>query len=338
MKRRSRAIESMNLSFLDVISCGFGSIILLLVLTKVFDPMVFDKTIADLDGYLAELEQTLVTLRGETLLLNRNLLRKEDFKTARIDALTSSKARLAARETAIIDNTESTAVQQQLKLRLESLNSGLDIQKQGLLAQYQDSKNESVIGGIPLDSEYVIFVIDASPSMTDYGAWTTVVKKMEEVLEIYPNLKGIQVMDSGGRYMFPAYTDQWVTDTPVMRQEIIKRLKTWFVSSPSSPVKGITKAIATFYRPGLEIAVWVVGDAFNPFDSGRFNTPLKVIKAVRRINRPREGGRRSVRIHGLGFPVHFVEEVRLEDAYAFSTLMRALCEENDGAFIAIDRY
>ena len=119
--------------------------------------MVFDKTIADLDGYLAELEQTLVTLRGETLLLNRNLLRKQDVKTARIDALTSSKARLAARETAIIDNTESTAVQQQLKLRLESLNSGLDIQKQGLLAQYQDSKNESVIGGIPLDSEYVIF-------------------------------------------------------------------------------------------------------------------------------------------------------------------------------------
>ena len=87
---------------------------------------------------------------------------------------------------------------------------------------------------------------------------------MEEVLEIYPNLKGIQVMDSGGRYMFPAYTDQWVTDTPVMRQEIIKRLKTWFVISPSSPVKGITKAIATFYRPGLEIAVWVVGDAFKP--------------------------------------------------------------------------
>ena len=339
MKRRSRAIESMNLSFLDVISCGFGSIILLLVLTKVFDPMVFDKTIADLDGYLAELEQTLVTLRGETLLLNRNLLRKQDVKTARIDALTSSKARLAARETAIIDNTESTAVQQQLKLRLESLNSGLDEQKQGLLAQYQDSKNESVIGGIPLDSEYVIFIVDASGSMTEEGAWQLVVQKMKEVLNIYPQLKGIQVMNSGGKYLFQAYQGQWIADTPKMRVSIIERLINWRLISPSSPVVGITKAISTFYRPGREIAIWVSGDAFNPRDSGSLNTPLKVLKAVRRINRPREDGRKSVRIHGIGFPIHFSKPYYAdEEAYAFSTLMRALCEENDGAFVAISRY
>ena len=80
--------------------------------------MVFDKTVADLDGYLAELEQTLVTLRGETLLLNRNLLRKQDFKTARIAALTSSKARFAARETAIIDYTESSSSTATVKTKI----------------------------------------------------------------------------------------------------------------------------------------------------------------------------------------------------------------------------
>ena len=45
MKRRTREVEGMSLSFLDVISCGFGALILLLVLTKVFDPVIFDETI-----------------------------------------------------------------------------------------------------------------------------------------------------------------------------------------------------------------------------------------------------------------------------------------------------
>ena len=41
MSRKRRDTEGISLSFLDVISCGFGALILLLVLTKVFEPIVF---------------------------------------------------------------------------------------------------------------------------------------------------------------------------------------------------------------------------------------------------------------------------------------------------------
>ena len=88
MKRRTREVEGMSLSFLDVISCGFGALILLLVLTKVFDPVIFDETLEDLDGYLAQLEQTLLDLKGETRDLNRDLLRREDLQAEKVDALT----------------------------------------------------------------------------------------------------------------------------------------------------------------------------------------------------------------------------------------------------------
>ena len=74
MKRKLREVGGMSLSFLDVISCGFGALILLLVLTKVYDPVVFDPSITDLDGYLKELEETLAALKGETRVRNRNLL------------------------------------------------------------------------------------------------------------------------------------------------------------------------------------------------------------------------------------------------------------------------
>lgn len=55
--RNRREIEGISLSFLDVISCGFGAIILLLVLTKVFEPVVIEDTISNLEGYLAALQE-----------------------------------------------------------------------------------------------------------------------------------------------------------------------------------------------------------------------------------------------------------------------------------------
>ena len=40
--RRRRSVEVFSLSFLDCICCGFGAIILLLVLTEVGRPVVVD--------------------------------------------------------------------------------------------------------------------------------------------------------------------------------------------------------------------------------------------------------------------------------------------------------
>ena len=59
MKKGRREIEGIAYLFLDVISCGFGAIILLLVLTKVFEPIVIEESIDNLGGYLATLEQDL---------------------------------------------------------------------------------------------------------------------------------------------------------------------------------------------------------------------------------------------------------------------------------------
>ena len=69
--RNRREIEGISLSFLDVISCGFGAIILLLVLTKVFEPVVIEDTVSNLEGYLATLQEELFDLRGEAKDINR---------------------------------------------------------------------------------------------------------------------------------------------------------------------------------------------------------------------------------------------------------------------------
>ena len=96
MKKGRREIEGISLSFLDVISCGFGAIILLLVLTKVFEPIVIEESIDNLGGYLATLEQDLFDLRGESRDINRRMLRREDQQVKELDRLNLLNAQLEA--------------------------------------------------------------------------------------------------------------------------------------------------------------------------------------------------------------------------------------------------
>ena len=71
--RRRRNIEAFSLSFLDCICCGFGAIILLLVLSKIYEPVIIEKTQDDLESLIALLQQELFDIRGETATINRDL-------------------------------------------------------------------------------------------------------------------------------------------------------------------------------------------------------------------------------------------------------------------------
>jgi len=50
MTKRRRNVDAFSLSFLDCICCGFGAIILLLVLSKIYEPMIIEKTQDDLES------------------------------------------------------------------------------------------------------------------------------------------------------------------------------------------------------------------------------------------------------------------------------------------------
>ncbi len=93
MRNRRRQIEVFNLSFLDVISCGFGAIILLLVISKISEPRVIEQSNLDLSGLVVRLEGELHEIRGETQIFNRQLIAKQEQLSAHKEKL----ARLAGR-------------------------------------------------------------------------------------------------------------------------------------------------------------------------------------------------------------------------------------------------
>ncbi|MCZ6502260.1 MAG: VWA domain-containing protein [Gammaproteobacteria bacterium] len=332
MRRRRREIEGVSLSFLDVISCGFGAIILMLVLTKVFEPIILEDTIENLQGYLAVLQQDLFEIRGESKALNREMVRKEDKQEEELKELAHVKADLSALQSKFDATIDKSKVDNVIEGRLARAKQSLTAEMEALLADYKKSLDDNKIGGIPVDSEYVIFIIDTSGSMYNY-AWPLVLQKVSETLDVYPRLKGIQVMNDMGNYMFSQYTNDWIPDTAARRRAIIERLRSWNVFSNSSPVEGITKAISTFYKPGRKISLFVFGDEF----SGR--SIQSVVDIVDRINREDAAGNRMVRIHAIGFPVQFANPPRYQDTgIKFAILMRILCERNGGTFVGLNDF
>jgi len=328
--KKRRQAQVFNLSFLDVVSCGFGAIILLLVLTKSSELVVLEEVSENLESMVVDLEQRVQEIRGESRVLNQRLtdvreqLSEERDKVARLQGdLKLVKGEFAATKAdSTVQNTVAGA--------LSSARQELSAEMKRLLGEaFRRSPRDNVVGGIPVDSEYIIFIIDTSGSMRDY-AWDLVLRKVRETLDIYPSVKGIQVMNDMGEYMFTQYAGKWIPDTPARRQAVLSRLAGWQAFSNSSPVEGIETAVRTFYAPDKKISLYVFGDEFSGGSMDR------VVDVVDSINRPDAKGVRRVRIHAVGFPVQFLRPYPLQTTgIRFATLMRELCRRNGGTFVGL---
>ncbi len=333
MKRRERRpVEVFSLSFLDCICCGFGAIILLFVLNKMGEPMALEQSRRDLQGLLARLEEELHEIRGETTVLDRSLrgrevqLSEEQRKVARLQGdLSNVQGRFQA-------SKELSSVQDIIQGRLLAAQQELSEEMKRLQQQRSEAYQRPVdapIGGIPVDSEYIIFVIDTSGSMQRF-AWATMQHKMGEVLDAYPKVKGLQIMSDEGGYMFTSYAGKWIPDTPARRQAIRERLRSWNAFSNSSPVEGIEVAIKSFWSADRKISIYVLGDEFTG------DSVDDALQSIDRLNRSVRG-ERKVRIHAIGFPTVFGQSYFPETTgIRFATLMRLVCERNGGAFVALN--
>lgn len=327
-RKRNRGNEVFSLSFLDVISCGFGAIVLLLVITKTAEPTIVRERGQGLESLAEELADRLPQLEKE----------QESLQ----DKLAAQRVRLAEarRQVAELAPRASQAAAARAESRLEAqaaaaIEARLARARQELTAEMERlfaagaRVRDSAVGGIPVDSEYIIFVIDTSGSMHRF-AWPLMITKLRETLEVYPRVKGIQIMNDMGNYMFSQYAGEWIPDTPGRRKAIIEMLTTWQPFSNSSPVEGITRAIRAFAAPDKRISIYVFGDEFTG------NSIQSALDTVARINPKDAQGRSQVRIHAVGFPVQFTPSGGIgTTGIRFATLMRSLTEANGGTFVGL---
>jgi hypothetical protein len=326
-RAKRRETEVFSISFLDCITCGLGSVVLLLVLSDVRSPESQEKQ-KDLQAQMVKLKDELIDITAQRDELDQRLrdrkiqLSDEKLRVAKLQAdLSKVRGQYNA------SKKEADAVNE-IEGKLVSAQQTLTEEMKRLLAQKGDfrRKKDDAIGGIPVDSEYIIFIIDTSGSMFNYG-WNMMLKTVEETLDVYPTVKGLQVMSDEGGYLFPGYRGKWIPDNPTQRKLVIDKLRTFNVFSNSSPIEGIVEAIRTYSAPDKRISLYVLGDEFTgpSIDA--------VVKGVDVINREDGSGQRRVRIHSIGFPVR--PEAPQITSIRFATLMRILCAKNGGAFVGL---
>jgi len=324
---KRREFEVFTLSFLDCICCGFGAIILLLVLTDVGQPIVIERSEKDLKGQIDALQRQLFDLRGETDVLNREMqgrIKERDAELLKAAVLSGDLSKIRGEFKASVGEASVTNT---LERDLVALHQTMTAEMERLLKNApRRIDTVPAVGGIPVDSEWIIFVIDTSGSM-QADNWENAAMVLKEILDIYPKVKGLQILDDEGKPMFPSTKGQWLQDTAAQRAQILSRFVEWKAYSNSSPVEGIGAAVQGWWAADKKISVYVIGDDFT---GGSIEAALS---AVRKYNPVDARGRHRIRIHAIGMPDGPNSPPFINSRFA--ALMRAMCDDNEGTFVGL---
>ena len=294
MKIKQRSNFDVGMSFLDIISCGFGAVIMLVIIAK---DSKFDAVEAEIfkpearTSSEAQVKTKIKELDNEINDLNR---RKRDLEI-----------RL------------TTLVEEKKDVEISSIQS----EKKASVSNHSNVKPiESIYaGGIPVEREHIVFILDTSGSMKRF--WATVEKQIDTILSIHPKVKGIQIMSDNGDYLLQGYSSRWIPDTQITRQRISEKLKRWNSFSNSNPTKGLEKALRFHSNVPGGISIYVMGDDFTgpSYDD--------VITRIQILNQKKDKKYKSAQIHGIAFPWGVGDR--------FSTLMRELAQRNDGVLVTV---
>lgn len=332
MRRRQTSVFS--LAFLDCICCGFGAVILIFVLSIDSKEKEKMQTLLDLRDVLARQLQQLAKLATSKEDLERSNLRVSTLVT---------DARIKNDSThALLDDLEGKI--QYEKRGQEALLVDIDELKKELAARQKKpeallKETEPTPLGLPIGSNHVAIVIDTSGSMRDGigNIWPIAIRKVDELLDAYPDLQGIQIIDADGRFLMgqprgTAPSDSWLKDTPEVRADIKRTLRRNSTETASNPVFGIYAAIRRLYDkndPDMKMAIYVFGDEF-------VETADPVIKRLDELNPADEAGHRRIVINAIGFPTRIQDPLwGGNTSIKFANLMRTVTYIHGGAFIAL---
>lgn len=217
--------DASSIAFLDVISCGFGAMILLLLITDSSPPTSVESAVVPQGMPILDLQQQLFEIRGETTVVNRDLNAKREQLSAYQERIANLQRELYAVQGRYNSSTSIADERIVEAQRLSSAKQSLTAEMERLLGQ-EFTRRNNLVGGIPVDSEYIIFVIDTSGSMFQ-NAWPKLLQTINDTLDVYPEVKGIQIMNDMGDYMFDSFRGQWIPDTPARRTTIMNTLRNW---------------------------------------------------------------------------------------------------------------
>ncbi len=331
---RRRSTQVFSLAFLDCICCGFGAMILVFVLS-----------IGQHD------QDKLKTIESLRRILASQLAQVARINTER-DDLTRNNSNAAQRLAEIrLTNDRVTSLLDELDGRIQMEKRGKaalavdldDLQKE-IAARQKRADNvlpniKPTPLGVPIGTtNYIAFVIDTSGSMRDastgYRLYQSIQRKIADVLDVYPEVKGIQIVNSDGGFVFGNSQQDWLPDTTDTRNRIKNTLRTYDQVCESNPVPGIVKVLQRLYKPNdpnMRLGIYVFGDEFTA-------TADAVLQRLDQLNPAGPDGKRAVVINAVGFPTTIYADIPFDlsnTGVKFGNLLREIAYRHGGAVIAM---
>ena len=178
MKRRP--ISPFSLSFLDIMFCGFGAVVLLVLILNADTVQARNEVFADLRSEVVRMENEVIVGR-ENMVVARNSLEatEKNLLLTQGDAERIQQSILEIEAGLTILRHQTAASQEHIK-RLKSDVSGLDKKTRQLSAEQQDKRiqgskvhqfsgegKRQYLTGLKLGGKRILILLDASASMLD---------------------------------------------------------------------------------------------------------------------------------------------------------------------------
>lgn len=332
--RKKRDSNIFSLSFLDCICCGFGAIVLLFVISMGVQTRKIDSMRDILVSMISQRQLKLNEYQIETEIISTQLALEQTELSKKREDIEEFDSLIAILKQQILDKQSSLdkflVDNEQLKKEIAALQKDIDIEQKVV---------EFTPVGVPVESTHIALVIDTSGSMRDQNTNLirgSVVAKFAQILDSYPDVKGIQLLDSDGYFIVGRRSSNgWIKDSQATRADMLRRLRFYGRESSSNPVPGIERAIRVLGDAGgedMKMGIYVFGDEFTGKSSD------SVLKRFEKLNEGKDG-ERIARINALGFPNVVRQGFTLglnQSGLKFANLMRELTYAHGGAFIALE--
>lgn len=190
MPKNRRSTSQFNLSFLDVMCCGFGAVVLLVMLLNGDMIAARKEIVADLRSEVTRLEREvkagkeyLVSLQNSMLETEAEIVRTEGLSTQVIASLKQTKLELASLSgKSQADREHINALKSDL-LSLDKESQRLGSEQQASLAkgpqvrEFIGQGDRQYLTGLRLGGKRVLLLVDASASMLDETIVNIIVRR-----------------------------------------------------------------------------------------------------------------------------------------------------------------
>ena len=313
MSKQRKISELFSMSFLDIMACGFGALVLILLISE-FQESEVKQVENNADIFLeAQEEKAKKIIKVESL---------DKLMSSNIEDLISTRQRLDVLKMELEKKSLISA-------KLNDLASDTDFQisKQRLksLSAPMEQKEAS---GIKLDSRYLVFIIDTSGSMEP---WAKIVQEIDNLIQTFPDLEGYMVMNDNGSIFHGG--DPWLNPTKINRSASIGILRANRAKygSLSNPIVGLKKVMRVWGDKYKDLGVFIMGDDILDQTSRIETISQEVLKLNTDLS-----GKTKVRVNAVGFLTSRANISQQQGNKNYLMLMRELTEQSGGAMVVVN--